>query len=253
MNKAIPLMAKKSLPSTDFARFAALPRGEIRDNAIRKFVKGGGIWSYDPVRSHLGEILREQPRFNFFVPDAPWSVLEERIGAKCKKSQIEREQNCLKAKALFDYWRDNAWSSIRHDDMPAGMMNPSQGYTRFWDNRFCVIDETRTFVPFFDFRGPETRLSADAREVVFSVQDWLIRQSIPELEELALAVIRFDGNKNEGFTVVPHFHSGPVRWSPTELTELMFEVYADWVRVAQEFEHASRRTGTGDNGCFDFG
>lgn len=244
-------MAKKSLPSTEFARFAALPKGEIRDHAIKIFVKSQATWSYEPTRSCLSEILRDQTRFNLPIADAPWDVVQASILAKCSKIEIQREQNCLKAKALFDFWRHEGWTSIRNTDLPPGMINPSQGYTRFWDDRFCVISETKLFVPFIDFRSSKTGLNTDAREVVFSVQDWLIRQSLPELEDLILSVIRFEGTKETGFTVVPYFHTGTVRWSPDQLTEMMIEVYADWVRVATEHEQTNRRTGTNDGRNFE--
>lgn len=243
-------MAKNYLLSTDFARLAAIARGDKRDKAIEQYITSNPHLSYQALRSVLPEITRERGDLGLSVKEATWPQIEDKILLKCGNKKLDREYNPLKGKALFDYFRSKDIFSQRKYDMHIGMKNPSEGYTKFWDDMYLVENNT-VFLPFFDLRSKGTCLSADAREIVFSVQDWLLRQMDPQLEQAELIVIGIEGTKASGFTAIPHIHSGEIRWSPEDLQAMMFEVYADWVRVATGLPN--RRTGTYDNDGFDFG
>lgn len=231
-------MKLRRLPETDLARIAPLSVDE-KWKALRSFNSGGGSWSYDPARSQ---------NFNIANPINPLGLLSARpsiekirglVSTNCTCDQ--QEDSCLEVIDLFEAWyRDSAIGAVeRH--IPS-MAIGSLGLVRYWENFFARIDGCNTFM-FIDYRRQKGLTSA-ARKFVFSMMHQQIRISDPDLFDANLLILRFPQWKHGRF-ITADFAAHDDLYSLSELSDMIDETYAIWLKVLAEKKMAEPKRAAG--------
>lgn len=243
-------MKTRRLSEIDLARFAALPEGEPLERALRNYSAGGGSWSYDPVRQSTPDVLAARtPLFGFPQP-APWPRIAAQIALACKRGKDQVQANLEVGKVLFEAVDRMGWSAAKVEmgRLPIGFGDA----VRFWCD-VVIEDDSGIFIPFFDHRRANGVANAMMRQIVFSMQNFWIRQRNPDLSHARLAVVRFppiDDMDGRGIRV--DFHSESELLDYETLNARVRTVYETWARVSEERTRETRRTGTGGANPFRF-
>lgn len=241
-------MSNKRLTNIELARFAALPRGEERDKAIREYLKGGMRWNYQPVRTYLIDILNVSTPL-MPTPDTRWDIIQQKILSKCgnyKNENVAEQQknyNVGKGEQLYRLRHDLNWEFLDYN-IRGGLSIPNYKPFSYWHNTLGK-DEDGAFLPFIDFRSNKGLNSEESRKIVFSIQSLLVLEQDLDLEGARPAIIRIEGNLGKGLKAAYYFNNGTDLYSRAEIESLVLEVYDDFERIKRDIPDEDAKTGTG--------
>jgi hypothetical protein len=231
----------RRLSEIDLARFVALPAGDVLERALVAYERGGGSWSYDPVRNSTGDILAA--RMPLLTTAAPsWAQIQTQIARASVRGPIQAKANIEVGKALHDAASRHNWRAavMQFGRMPLGFGES----VAYWSN--VVIEENgELIIPFFDHRREHGISNGEVRRVVFSMQNVWARDRVPDLQDAKLAVVSFPSAK-EGRTFSMRIHAEADLYSYDELNQRVQAVYQTWAKVVHEAGER-RRKGGGEN------
>lgn len=234
---------RRLLPELDLARIAPMPSDQKR-RELERMKFGRPPYTYNPMRKGILDILNVEAGPLVDLPRTPWEAVAADIRRR-GRTEDEINANLRAAEGLYVFASTYGLVGQRQDFFPLNM-GISEKVT-YWSPVVVEIDG-RPAVPFFDPRRTK-KLTARARQFVFSVMHERIRVLDPDFFDVRLAIIQF-ANSAEGMrAVVPHFDDDVDLLSFEVLDEMVRETYQIWHEVLEQRESEARRDGTGKRGA----
>ena len=211
------------LTETDLARAATAPPNQ-RKSIITQATSGNGYDFYRAIRDNSGGIV------NLQLPLASSSPMtrEQAVAAvarACYARIGEIEGNKARAAGLSDYVAEHKVTAANLDLEQVSLGRA--GRRSFWAPYILKIDGEK-YIPFFDWRGRDTRLSSEGRRFVFSVNHAHIRLANPtEYGDVGLVIFQFEAldDKTKTRKAVAHFGDGISFWSDKDIGQMIDDVY----------------------------
>ncbi|MCQ8278595.1 hypothetical protein NFI95_09035 [Acetobacteraceae bacterium KSS8] len=215
--------------------------------ALREFAARICRWSYGPTRSSVGDLLSS--RMPLISPDRPnWATLYNMIVKKCKHGEDEIKPNIAVSKCLFDLSITPGWHAANFD---MGRMPTSFNHTtQFWQD-VVFENEHGLCIPCFDFRSTPILNSRKIRNLVYSLQNYWVRERHPDLFDAKLCIISVP-KKGGKRTIEFDFEDDADLMKRAELNDRISAVYNIWSMILMQENAQVRKTGTGGTNPFNF-
>lgn len=238
-----PLKTRRSIPETDLANIAPLPRDQKRRELealkIVKFVR----YSYRPLRLCTLDTFNIQAGPLAAGAKTTLPQLFDHIRSLCTRGDEEYLANIRVGEGLFTWAAENEITGRRLEIFPFALGVADK--VTYWSQVIVGIDG-RPCVPFIDPRR-SPKLTRAGRKFVHSVMHERIRVADPDLAEVGLAIIQFE-NAEKG-PRKPSIHlEGDSLFNFDELAEMTRETYAIWEEVLDERDEETRRRAAGTKG-----
>ena len=214
------------LPDTDLARIAPLQRDQKR-KALEAFRVSHPPYRYVPFRKSMAEILNVQTGFLPATERAAFSHVEQAIRLE-SRSVEEFEANLRVAQSLYDHAATAGIEGRQLDLYPLSLRSGAK--LTFWHS-LLIIRNGEPVIPFFDPRRTTTRLTAQARQFVFSTMHERIRVADPDFANVRLAIIQFKAPAKGARVPVFHFDEGVPLLTFEELDQMVQDTYDMWADV----------------------
>jgi hypothetical protein len=233
----------RSIPETDLANIAPLPRDQKRRALealkIVTFVR----YSYRPVRLCTLD--------TFGIDAGPLSAgatttlpqLLSHIRSLCTRGDEEYLANIRVGEGLFNWAQEKEITGRRLDIYPFALGVADK--VTYWSQVVVGIDR-RPCIPFIDPRR-SPKLTRAGRKFVHSVMHERIRVADPDLADVGLAIIQFENTEKGPRRPVVHLEEETL-FTYDELAEMTRETYVIWHEILEERDEETRRRAAGVKG-----
>lgn len=232
------------LPDTDLARIAPLAVDQKR-RALEAFNLSHPPYRYVPFRKALPDILNIQTGFLSVTERVPFANIEQTIRAESRSAE-ELAANLQVAKSLYDH---AAGGLIQGRSLELFPLSVGAGTKLVFWHSFLLVLDGQPIVPFFDPRRATTRLTALARQFVFSTMHERIRAADPDYAEVKFAIWQFTSpSKGQPRVAFAHEESGIPLLSFEQIEAMVQETYEIWADVYSRRAKAEPRRRAGGTG-----
>ncbi|RZM93216.1 hypothetical protein CWO91_40060 [Bradyrhizobium genosp. SA-3] len=215
------------LPDTDLARIAPLPVDQKR-RALEAFRLSHPPYRYVPFRKALPDILNIQTGFLRVTERVPFASIEQTIRAESRSAE-ELAANLLVAQSLYDH---AAAGPIEGRSLELFPLSVGSGTKLVFWHSFLLIRDGQPIIPFFDPRRSTTRLTALARQFVFSTMHERIRAADPDFAEVKFAIWQFTSpSKGQPRVAFAHEENAIPLLSFEQIETMVQETYEMWADI----------------------